>query len=432
MSQVKKEEIRAGTEEFRGARSKPLLECSRLASVYFKNYFREVEERAAQGEPVIWLQVDCPQEICHAMGLPVFYPMHYSALMAAKQMSPYYLNIQNQRGYFRDLCRYCGHALGCVWDHKSEIAPWGGPPKPAAVVVATFDDPIAKVYELFAREYNVPMFVIDRTMWSNFPSRFWEDPEIEPHRLEWEVEQYEGLIAFLETITGKTLTETKLRQVVDSSNQQFGYFIKAMNMVAETVPCTITVADHMPNLICTNYFRGTEWALEHARRFYEEIKERVGKGLVACENEKIRLGWEGAAPWFSPGFLNAFEEKYGAVFMWLGYITGLENFVRLNYSNPLTALASRYLEYLAWVSHFPPTACSYYLHMAKKYKLNGLVFLVAESCKALTASMRFIQRELQAAGIATTEITGDIVDAREWDDTKASSQVASWIETLLT
>ena len=45
--------------------------------------------------------------------------------------------------------------------------------------------------------------------------------------------------------------------------------------------------------------------------------------------------------------------------------------------------------------------------------------------------MSQVRKEEGRAGVAIMEIPGDIVDAREWDDAKARSQVASWIETLL-
>jgi hypothetical protein len=61
----------------------------------------------AQGEPFAFVNADVPQEIFRAMDIPYVVNQWWASVCAAKQMSPYYLGLLNERGYRQDLCRHC-------------------------------------------------------------------------------------------------------------------------------------------------------------------------------------------------------------------------------------------------------------------------------------------------------------------------------------
>jgi len=422
---------------FRGARSRKLLESSGLVTRYQKEYHEKIKMRAAQGEPVIWFNVGIPQEILHALDLPCLCNPNWSAIIAAKQMADYYLDVVNERGYFRDLCRYCSVPLGYFLDHKPEKAPWGGVPKPAAFVVDTCDDPVIRIWELMAKEMNVPLYIWDHTMIEEPPSAdFWNSTDsIEQYsyqddwRLDYAVKETEGLVSFLETVTERTLSEAKLREVMARSNEQFDYIGKAMDLAA-LVPTSMGPGDHMANSISTQFFRGHEFGLAQAKRIYEEMKERVERGEAACENERVRLMYMWVPNWFSPGFFNYFEDRYGAVFVWMAYLPIVtKQLIRRDLSDPLKALAARYVHYTEFA--YPPMWPDIARYEAKKFKINGLLYSVAESCKLLCGPLQLTIKALENMGIPTLEIRSDMVDVRDWDDDKMKAQVSSFIETLM-
>jgi benzoyl-CoA reductase/2-hydroxyglutaryl-CoA dehydratase subunit BcrC/BadD/HgdB len=153
---------------------------------------------------------------------------------------------------------------------------------------------------------------------------------------------------------------------MERSNEQFDYIGKAMDLCAG-VPTPISMGDHMTNLISTQFFRGHQFGLAQAKRLYEEVKERVDQGLVACENEKIRLMYTGVPNWFTPGFYNAFEEKYGAVFAWMGYLTVVpKQLIRRDLRDPLRSVYARYLHYAE--STLPPWWPEIMVYEAKKFQ----------------------------------------------------------------
>jgi benzoyl-CoA reductase subunit B len=425
------------TKVFKGERSTKHLKASSLVTEYQKQYYDEIKMRADQGEPVIWTNVGVPMEILHAMDIPTLFNLHWSALLAAKQMSTHYLTVINERGYFRDLCRYCAMPLGYFFEKKPEIAPWGGIPKPTAVIVEGADDPIIRIYELIAKELNVPFYVWDHTMPGNPPEdvfcesleRIEAESRKDSWRLDYAVKETEGLISFLETVTGKNLSETKLREVMERSNEQFDYVGKFLDLT-EAVPCPVGMGDHMANLITTQFFRGHEFGLAQAKRIYEETRERVEKGIGACENERVRLMHVVVPNWFTPGFYDSFQEKYGAVFAWIVYLPITQQLIRRDLSDPLRALAARYVGYTE-MGLLPPWWCQWVVYHAKKHKIDGVVYQVAESCRLLSAPMRLTIKALQDVGIPTFELASDYVDDRDWDDAKMKAQLASFIETLL-
>ena len=425
------------SEGFKGERTKKSLEASRVMTNYQKQYYGRMTERVRQGEPLIWTNVGALQELMHAIDLPTLFNVNWSAILAAKQMSAHYLGKVNERGYFRDLCRYCVSPLGYFFEDRPELAPWGGVPKPSAIVVEVNCDPIIRVFELMARELRIPIYIWDHTMPSMPPpANCWETIDSigketyrESWRLDYAVKETEGLIAFLETISGKSLSEAKLRRALEMSNEQYEYVGKVLELTKRK-PSPIRVGDHWANMISTQFLRGHELGLDHARRLYEEVKWRVDNGIAGYDNEKIRLMHLWVPNWFSPGFYDSFEEKYGAVFVWTPYLEITQQWIRRDLSDPLRALASRYMAYTE-IGTLPPWTTYWIPELTKEYDIDGVLYQHADSCRMLSGPKLLCIEGIRRAGVPTLNIGSDYVDDRDWDDAKLKAQVANFIETLL-
>jgi benzoyl-CoA reductase subunit B len=422
---------------FKGARSMKALESSKLYTQFQKQYYLESHDRATKGEAVIYSEVGSPVEVFHAMDLPVFFAPNFSAILSAKQMAAHYLEKLNDRGYHRNLCRYCTVPMGYFFENKPELAPWGGIPKPAAFVISGLDDPIIKIHQLLAKELQVPYYIWDQTMIKDPPTDpYWRSPEDmeafhnrEAWRLDYAVEETEGMITFLESVSGKTLSYAKLKETVNRAQEQYGYIEKAMDLAAQT-PTTMPFGDHMAALIGTQFFRGHEFGLAQAKRLYEELKDRRDKGITPFPNEKIRLMYIYVPNWFTPGFYDYFYEKYGAVFSWLGYLPLIaRNMMRTDLSDPMKVLASIYLDY--GKPGMPPFWPEIHVEEAKRWQIDGVVYPIAESCKFLCGPARFTTQALEENGFPTMQIVTDMVDVRDWDDDKMKAQYSNFIEMLL-
>ena len=203
-----------------------------------------------------------------------------------------------------------------------------------------------------------------------------------------------------------------------------------VDMLRKNVPAPITSADHYSNIIPIQFFRGTKQGVEMLTKYRDQVKERVDKGLAAVPNERIRLMWPEIAPWFTPGIFNAFEEKYGAAFVWETAYHFPEWFHKVDPEKPIESLAKLYNAPYADDMLNPPCKPEINVELARDHSIDGVVIMWAESCKAFCNSLLLMQRALLRASYPSLIFRGDIVDIRDWDDQKIKAEIGAFIETL--
>ncbi len=423
MSDTKKKHI----QPWQGDRSIKLLKSSRASTSYMKKYYEDLHKKVKLGEPIVWTSTWEPQEIMRAMGLNLFFMVHYSALCAAKQMSKRYLDNLQAHGWSRDICRYCGQRLGILLEKNQSEAPWGGPPKPNLIVRGSVDDIQGKIEEHMAEQMQVPIFLYDRTWFTRTSDNVWRTFDAADYRVDYVVKQYREMIAFLEHFFQIELDMNKLKEAVNHSVEMYRLWHE-VDVLRQTVPAPITSADHYPNIIPLQFLRGTETGVEMLRKYRDEVKERVENKIAAVPNEEIRLIWPEIAPWFTPGIFNAFEKEYGAVFVFESYHFQ-EWYHKVDINDPIKALAQIYGVYVEDYAN-APGKCEVIVEMAQNYKADGVIFMLVESCKAYSNAILITQRALAKANIPSMIIKQDIVDIRDWDDQKVKAAIGNFIETL--
>jgi benzoyl-CoA reductase/2-hydroxyglutaryl-CoA dehydratase subunit BcrC/BadD/HgdB len=422
--------------EWRGRASQKRLGSAVEANEYQRAWFAHLKERVAGGEPLAIVNADVPQEIFRAMDIPYVVNQWWAAVCAAKQMSPYYLGLLNERGYRQDLCRYCSLSLASAFDPQPEKGPWGGLPKPTLAVARLTCDAQAKIFELWSRQFGMPFYPLENTVPLKPPHRWWEsaprkwDELFEPHRLDLLVDELKGLIRFLEMTTGRTFSETRFQRVMELVNEQEEYNRRTRDLIAHTIPAPLSVTDQIPSVMIPQWHRGTSWAVDAARRFYEEVKDLVEQGVTACEHERARLMWLGTGLWFNLGFYQHFEQRYGAVFMWSIYLALAADAYARYGGDPLRALASRFVG-MEDMLHMPPWNTEWYLKEARENQIDGVVHLVSSSCTQAVQGSYFIRKTFEDAGIPVLELYADTVDARDWDDVRMTSELEDFLETRL-
>ena len=343
----------------KGKASVKRLKTPSVATAYQREWFQGLKERIEQGEPFAFVNADVPQEIFRAMDIPYVVNQWWSSVCSAKQMSPYYLDLLNEHGYRQDLCRYCSLALATSFDPNPENGPWGGLPKPTVAVTRLTCDSQAKIFELWSKKLDVPFYSIENTVPRTIPNNWWDkaahqwDELFEPHRMDFMVEDFKGLIRFLELETGKTFSEVKFKKVMKLANEQAEYNRKTRDLIAQTVPSPVSITDTVPAVMVPQWQRGTQWAVDIAKALYEEVKELVDQKKSVCEKENVRLMWLGRGLWFNLGFYQHFEEKYGAAFIWSIYLgLAADGYPRYG-EDPLRTLVSRTVG-MEDMLHMPP------------------------------------------------------------------------------
>ena len=131
---------------------------------------------------------------------------------------------------------------------------------------------------------------------------------------------------------------------MDRVNHQEEYFDEVRTIICEAPKLPARLGEVMSQVMGIQWHRGTEWALEQARAFRDEVKQRAETGQWVCPNERYRLMYVGQGLWQRLEFFTQFEESHGAVFARSNYLSiASDGYLRYGLRDPLRALASRYV-----------------------------------------------------------------------------------------
>ena len=412
------------------------LEATRAASAFQKQWFADLRRRVFdEQQPFALVQADVPFELFDIVDVPAVSNQWWAAIIAAKRQAPHFLDAMDADGLHGDLCRYCSLGFAATRYRSAGESPWGGLPTPRLLCARLTCDCIHRVFEAWASMLGSELFEIDHPGAGDLPVRWWELGRhrwrelVEPHRLAFTISTLESSIERLEAISGRPLDREVLRDRLDLVNQQEEVFDEARRLIATAPECPVRMTEQIPNVMATQWVRGTDWALAHARAFRDEVRQRVDAGVAACPGERARLMWVGAALWHDTAFYTDFEMSHRAVFVWSMYLAfGPDGYIRYGLDDPLAALASRtagFNEYL----HNPPWAAEWLVHQAREHRIDGALVLRPRRMKAAGTGRLFIERALEEAGIPVLPIEADVVDARAWDGDAARADVRAFLDT---
>jgi benzoyl-CoA reductase subunit B len=411
------------------------LACTTAAAEHQKAWFADLRRDVFEHtRPYAIVQADMPLELFQVMQVPVVSNQWWSAIVAAKRLAPYFLDEMNGAGYHDGLCRYCSLSLATSLVGDQAKAPWGGLPRPAMVAARLTCDCIQRVFATWADTFGSEFVALDAPGASSLPPRWWEMSRyrwrelFEEHRLQFMVAQFRRLIGSLERITGGRLDEERLRTLMEGVNRQEETFEQVRELICTAPKTPVRMHEQVSNVMATQWLRGTDWAVAHAGAFRDEVAGRVRQGIAACPNERLRLMWVGAGLWHDTDFYTAFEERFGAVFVWSMYLAfGPDGYIRYGLDDPLLALASRTVSMNEQL-HNPPWANEWIAEQARRHRIDAALVLRPLGTRPSATGNLFIERALKAAGIPVLPVCADMVDARGWDPAAMRRTVERFLE----
>jgi benzoyl-CoA reductase/2-hydroxyglutaryl-CoA dehydratase subunit BcrC/BadD/HgdB len=238
---------------------------------------------------------------------------------------------------------------------------------------------VQRVFALWARAFDAPFVALDNTGATHLPPRWWElsryawEELYEAHRLDFMVEELRYLISKIEETTGRRFELERLRVLMAAINEQEEYFEEPRELIYAAPQTPVRMNEQVQNVMTTQWHRGSAWAVNHARAFRDEIRQRVAQGVAAVPNERIRLMWIGAGLWHDTAFYTA-----------------------------QSALGNE------WI-----------VEQARRHRIDGALLLVPRGSRPAATGTYFTARALEAAGIPTLQLWADMVDARQWDGAAA-------------
>ncbi len=415
-------------------RSRKLLSCTAEATAHQKAFGQELRRRVVEDrEPYAIVQADTPHEIFHAMDIPIVTNQWWSAYISAKQLSSRYFDAMVDAGYPANSCKYCSLGLACTLANDPATAPWGGLPRPTVMVARLTCDCIQHVFGQWAEALGSEFFPMEAPAWTDKDPRWFANASsdwmtvYQPDRIAQMVREMADLIALLEQRTGRRFDEAKFQHLMEQINVQEGYIWEAAQAIGNARPCPVSIAEQMPNTMIPQWHRGSDWAVNHARKFRDEVIERIDAGLGASSNEKLRLMWIGAGVWHDPGFYQALEEELGAVFTWSMYMPFAgPAYIRDLQGRPMEALASR-IASMNETLHLPPWMNGWMVSEAQRCGIDAAVMLLPPDNRLSQSGTRLTALSLEEAGVPVLMIDADMVDAKIWDHDRMVGIVASFL-----
>jgi len=418
---------------------RPPLECTAAAKAYQKAFGAELRTRVVErGEPFAVAQADTPHEIFHAMDIPVVSNQWWSAYISAKRLSERYFKVLDDLGFPPNRCSYCSLGLACTLAADPGTAPWGGLPRPTVLVARLTCECIQHVFSTWAEALGTEFFPMEAPAWVNtIPEWYrhsrtrWEEV-YDARRIELLAAEIRELIALLERKTGRVFDLEKLARLMERINEQEELLAETAAIVGSARPCPITLNDQMTNTMISQWHRGSDWAVAHARRFRDEVRERVRAGHADPSAERIRLMWIGAGLWHDTSFYDALEERIGAVFVWSMYLpfAGAQ-YPRVSRGRPLEALASRICS-MNEVLHLPPWMTEWLVSEAARCGIDAAVVLVPPDNRLSQSGTLLASEALRAAGVPVLLLSADMVDASTWDRDAAVEIVETFLRREVT
>jgi len=401
------------------------LAVSHSLRTYQKDWFAKLRaEVFDQGRPFCIGGALVPHEIWEALDLPFITDVWYSGLVAARRQSAHYSKMLGERGFHDGLSRYSALTLAVLLDEDHPDKPWGGLPNPSLVCTNVADRAGRLIADHTGAAYvplEMPVLQRPHPEWWRMSRWRWEDLD-GAERIDVMLEQFKDLVAASEKVAGKRLDIDRLRELVDRVNRQEAYFDEVRDIIATSPNLPARLGEVMSQVMGIQWHRGTDWALDQARLFRDEIRHRADHQMWCCPNEQFRLMYVGQGLWQNLDFFTEFEERYGAVFVRSNYLSiASDGYLRLGGRDPLRALASRYTT-MSEQMHIPGLGGAWALHEAQRHRVDGGLSIEG------WWGNRMINVALEEADIPVLNFAADAVDATNWDDAKMRATVAEFIE----
>jgi benzoyl-CoA reductase subunit B len=325
----------------------PRLQVVARVREFQRAWLERTRERAIDGEAFGICNADEFEELLNTMGIPVLVINPWNFMIIAQGKAAHFSHVLERRGYTGPHF----FALGLASTMEPAQAPRGGLPKPAFVLGTTRSEAELRITELWAREFGVPCIPLEFNLgtpskappepgWWRLTRDRW--PELtDPPRLELRLAQVQAALATIESMTGQTLSVSRLGHAMDLVNQQVDLVAEVRDLIAAAPRCPVSVRDQL-SLYQPMWHRGTPVATEFYTAYRDEVADRVANGIQAYPREDYRLFY--ASMLEDPAFHGFLQTEFGAALVGTPYLPAALTYARTVYDDdPLRALVARQL-----------------------------------------------------------------------------------------
>jgi len=370
------------------------------------------------GKKVAWITSGGPVEPLIAMDIIPVYPENYGAMIGASKMGTDLCEKAETMGYSPDLCSYACADIACA---PIDGGPIGGLPKPDMLVCCNnICGTVLKWYEVQARYFNVPLFILDTPFCHT---------EFSDEAKKYVVKQIYAYIKFIEDICKRQFDYDKMVEVGRLSLEGQRLW-QAVLDTAIHKPAPMSAFDAFFHLALIVTLRGTQTVVDYYTMLLDEMKTRTASGISAVPDEQYRLLWDNLPIWFRTKWLSDKFASSNACLVADTYTSAWCSSLKYIEENDfLETMAEGYCR--IYLNIGVDMMAEHVLEMIDKYSIDGVVMHSNRSCKPYSLGQYDIRKIVQKRReIPILMIESDMIDERMFSESQISTRINALMELL--
>lgn len=281
---------------------------------------------------------------------------------------------------------------------------------------------VIKWYEVVARKYQVPLFIVD--------TPFLHDG-LTKDLIDYTLKQFKDLENFLADFLKRPFDRDRLSEVWLLAAEASEYW-KKMLTLGKTIPSPFNSLDSFIHLGPIVTLRGTRECADYYKLLYQEVKDRADQRIGSIPEEKYRVLWDNLPIWFKMRRLSRFFEEKKCALVAATYANswggGLGNY-DYQTDDPYEAAAIGYLT--AYINIGFEDRIRYLSDLIDEYHLTGFIMHSNRSCKPYSIGMYRLQQEVsRLTGKIGIVIEADQNDSRVYSDAQIETRLEAFIEAM--
>ena len=381
-------------------------------------YYLDALTARENNKPLAWITSGGPVEPLIAMDIIPVYPENHGAMVGAAKMGEELCTKAEDMGYSMDLCSYARSDIGCA---VAGGGPLGGLPAPDLLVCCNnICGTVLKWYEVQARHFNVPLFILDTPVCHT---------EYTKEMADYVRLQLDEYIQFLETHTQQSFDRDKMTQVGKRSLAGQKLWRKVLNTTAHK-PSPMSAFDAFFFLALIVTLRGTQTAVDFYADLLKEMEERVEKGMGIVPREDHRLLWDNLPIWYRLKWLSNKFSSHNACLVADTYTSAWCS--AIDYIDPEHFMESMVEAYTRIYLNIGVDAMAeQILEMIQFYGANGFVMHSNRSCKPYSfGQMDIMDIVRKKTDIPVLLLEADMGDPRNFSTSQAETRIDAFMEIV--
>jgi benzoyl-CoA reductase/2-hydroxyglutaryl-CoA dehydratase subunit BcrC/BadD/HgdB len=368
------------------------------------------------GRKVAWVTSGAPVEPLVALGITPMYPENHGAICGARRVAGENHALAEAAGYNAEICSYARNDIGAQMGGPSPV---GHLAKPHMVVACNnICNTVTKWFERTAEIQGVPFYLIDTPMIHD---------RLEDHTVAYVKSQLEGMAEWAEKITGKRLTDKKLRATADHAQDNVDAWTEVLSMNVGG-PALFSCFDAFVFMMPIVSMRGTATVTAFFQKLKRELEERRDAGQFLLKNEQKRLIWDNIPIWFQIGPLSKFFASHDTALVadtythaWAGH-----QFAR---DDLFEGAARAYTD--IYLNQSMPFRADRVEWMLDRFAADGFVMHSNRSCKPYSIGEYPVKEEVtRRTGKPGVVIEGDMTDPRLYSESQSIQRLQALVESL--